>query len=57
MSKFKAEDWKNYLDNMIPGYSRTVNNKIGDTQDKNMNNGKEVLPRQKKINLPHNKNK
>ena len=49
MSKFKAEEWQNYLDNMIPGYSRTVNNnKIGNTQDKNMNNEKEILPKQKK---------
>jgi hypothetical protein len=39
MSKFNEKEWQEFLDNMTPGYSRTVNNnKLKNTQDKNMNN-------------------
>ena len=35
MGKFKEEEWQNYLDNMVPGYTRKNSNK-------NANNSRKI---------------
>ena len=56
MNKFKVEEWQKFLDNSIPGYSRTVNIKnLNNTKLSNLNSGNSQSNQQIKSTLAKSK--